>query len=167
MQKYRLGKSYRSSGPISALAFQLMRRIDPCFEEKYSYFNRDGKKPQLIITDNIAESIAGHIPGLSCYNTIGIITPSGDDASDIYKALQAHVDLQLVTDPLDGISKRIAVLPLILAKGLEFDEVIIPEANNQTYSSEYDRSLLYIACTRAMHRLTLIYTGELTQLISS
>jgi superfamily I DNA/RNA helicase len=52
-----------------------------------------------------------------------------------------------------------------MSKGLEFDEVIIPAVNNETYSSEYDRSLLYIACTRAMHRLSLTYTGELTRLI--
>jgi DNA helicase-2/ATP-dependent DNA helicase PcrA len=33
------------------------------------------------------------------------------------------------------------------SKGLEFDEVIIPYVNRDTYNTEYDRSLLYIACT--------------------
>jgi superfamily I DNA/RNA helicase len=47
---------------------------------------------------------------------------------------------------------------------LEFDEVLIPQADDRTYSSRYDRSLLYIACTRAMHRLTLTYTGRITPL---
>ena len=41
---------------------------------------------------------------------------------------------------------------------MEFDEVIIPDADHRTYHSEYDRNLLYIACTRAMHKLTLFYT---------
>ena len=47
-----------------------------------------------------------------------------------------------------------------MAKGLEFDEVIVPDADNRNYGSDYDRNLLYIACTRAMHKLTLFYTGS-------
>ena len=47
-----------------------------------------------------------------------------------------------------------------MAKGLEFDEVIVPDADNRNYNSDYDRNLLYIACTRAMHKLTLLYTGS-------
>ena len=47
-----------------------------------------------------------------------------------------------------------------MCKGLEFDEVLIPDVDCENYSSEYDRGLLYVACTRAMHKLTLLYTGE-------
>ncbi|WP_416386584.1 ATP-binding domain-containing protein [Aequitasia blattaphilus] len=53
-----------------------------------------------------------------------------------------------------------------MSKGLEFDEVIIPNGDRATYSSEYDRGLLYIACTRAMHRLMVLYVGELTELVT-
>lgn len=54
-----------------------------------------------------------------------------------------------------------------MAKGLEFDEVIIADADHESYRTEYDRSLLYIACTRAMHELTLLYSGKRTELVSS
>lgn len=47
-----------------------------------------------------------------------------------------------------------------MAKGLEFDEVIIPQANEKNYNSEMDRNMLYIAVTRSMHQLTLTYCGE-------
>jgi len=54
-----------------------------------------------------------------------------------------------------------------MSKGLEFDEVVIPSANSETYrDEEYDRKLLYIACTRAMHKLSLTHTGARTGLIS-
>lgn len=43
---------------------------------------------------------------------------------------------------------------------LEFDEVIVPGVSNMQYDADYDRNLLYIACTRAMHKLTLTYTGS-------
>lgn len=49
-----------------------------------------------------------------------------------------------------------------MSKGLEFDEVIIPSANSDSYKLESDRGLLYVACTRAMHRLTPTYTSELS-----
>ncbi|QJU14360.1 ATP-binding domain-containing protein [Blautia pseudococcoides] len=54
----------------------------------------------------------------------------------------------------------ISVTSVRMSKGLEFDEVILPHAGCETYASEYDRSLLYIACTRAMHKLTLLYTKD-------
>jgi len=50
---------------------------------------------------------------------------------------------------------------------LEFDEVIIPYVNSDKYNTEYDRNLLYTACTRAMHRLTLLYEGEASSIIGS
>lgn len=52
-----------------------------------------------------------------------------------------------------------------MAKGLEFDEVIVPNVSDEVYHAEYDRSLLYIACTRAMHKLSLFHSGTLTKLI--
>ena len=50
-----------------------------------------------------------------------------------------------------------------MAKGLEFDEVVVADADKNTYGAEFDRGLLYVACTRAMHRLTVIGVGELAE----
>jgi DNA helicase-2/ATP-dependent DNA helicase PcrA len=52
-----------------------------------------------------------------------------------------------------------------LAKGLEFDEVIVPFASANNYRTDVDKSMLYIACTRAMHRLVLFYTKEISPFI--
>ena len=52
-----------------------------------------------------------------------------------------------------------------LAKGLEFDCVILPGADKENYKSEIDRRMLYIGVTRALHKLTLLYTGELTDFV--
>jgi DNA helicase-2/ATP-dependent DNA helicase PcrA len=52
-----------------------------------------------------------------------------------------------------------------MAKGLEFDEVIVPHAGRNNYKTDMDRSMLYIAVTRAMHKLTLTCTGSLTRLV--
>ena len=64
-------------------------------------------------------------------------------------------------NPIKGeLPKGALVMPVYLAKGLEFDVVLVYGANRDNYSSELDRRLLYIACTRALHRLALYYTGE-------
>lgn len=52
-----------------------------------------------------------------------------------------------------------------MAKGLEFDEVLVPGANRDRYNKEHDRNVLYVAFTRAMHRLTVTYSGEPSQFL--
>ena len=52
-----------------------------------------------------------------------------------------------------------------MAKGLEFNAVIIYQTNQNNYNNNDDKKLLYIACTRALHKLSLFYTGEISQLI--
>jgi DNA helicase-2/ATP-dependent DNA helicase PcrA len=58
------------------------------------------------------------------------------------------------------------VLPAYLAKGLEFDAVLIHDAGADVYGRENERKLLYTACTRALHSLFIFYTGSLTPLLS-
>ncbi|MNT87371.1 Helicase IV [compost metagenome] len=51
------------------------------------------------------------------------------------------------------------MIPAYLAKGIEFDAVLIYDASSEAYSRESERKLFYTACTRAMHRL-LLYTDK-------
>ena len=48
------------------------------------------------------------------------------------------------------------VVPSHLAKGLEFDAVIVAAYDTPFYDTPIDRKLLYVALTRAMHELYLI-----------
>lgn len=54
-----------------------------------------------------------------------------------------------------------------LAKGLEFDQVLVPEVTDRNYCTSMDRNLLYVACTRAMHRLVLTHAGRLTPMLEA
>ena len=47
-----------------------------------------------------------------------------------------------------------------LAKGLDFDEAVLLDADGRQYATEADRNLLYVAVTRAMHALTVLYRDE-------
>lgn len=74
--------------------------------------------------------------------------------------------INLITRDSASFQNGISITSVRMSKGLEFDEVLIPQADSRTYASDFDRSLLYIACTRAMHRLTLTYSGRETRFIS-
>lgn len=53
-----------------------------------------------------------------------------------------------------------------LAKGLEFDQVVVPFCSATNYHTRVDRHMLYVACTRAMHQLTLTHTARLTPFLA-
>ncbi|MEW9095311.1 MAG: ATP-binding domain-containing protein [Clostridiaceae bacterium] len=58
------------------------------------------------------------------------------------------------------------VIPAYLAKGLEFDVVLIYNAGDENYNGEEERLLLYTACTRALHLLCVYYSGKVTPLLN-
>ena len=99
--------------------------------------------------------------------TLGIILKTNSAAKALYDVLSRKYQVHLISPESAAFKNGVSVTSVQMSKGLEFDQVIIPSANNENYSNEYDRSLLYIACTRAMHRLSLTYTGELTRLVSA
>lgn len=59
------------------------------------------------------------------------------------------------------------VMPSYMAKGLEFDVVLVYNVSKENYKSDYDKRLIYVACTRALHQLVLYYTEEKSEIILS
>lgn len=83
----------------------------------------------------------------------------------MHARLRSRTELRMFGD--SGISelKGNLILPSYMAKGLEFDAVIICDADARNYCDEDDKKILYVECTRALHRLSLFCEGELTPLI--
>jgi DNA helicase IV len=61
----------------------------------------------------------------------------------------------------DSNSQPLTVVPVTLAKGLEFDQVIVVEPSRIAASEARGLQRLYVALTRAVSRLTVIHTGPL------
>ena len=91
---------------------------------------------------------------------MGIVVKTGADAKRFYELLSREHQVHLLSQDSTRFTNGVSITSIRMAKGLEFDEVIVPDADNRNYASDYDRNLLYIACTRAMHKLTLFYTGS-------
>ncbi len=98
--------------------------------------------------------------------SMGIIAKTGEEAKRLYALLSADYAVHLLSPDSTRFKNGITVTSVQMAKGLEFDEVLLPDVDGRNYRTEYDRRLLYIACTRAMHRLTLLWTGERSPLLA-
>lgn len=91
--------------------------------------------------------------------SLGIICKTQRQANSLNSKLGSR-DISLLTADSTSFKEGIVITTVQLAKGLEFDEVIVPFASTENYQTDIDRSMLYIACTRAMHQLTLTFTSK-------
>ncbi|RZK29426.1 MAG: helicase, partial [Hymenobacter sp.] len=99
-------------------------------------------------------------------HSLGIICKTLPQAAALHQALQAD-GVQLLTAESTAFKEGVLLTTAYLAKGLEFDEVIVPFVDAATYNTVVDKGLLYVACTRAMHQLTLTYSQTLTSFLLS
>jgi len=153
LEKVKLFKSYRSTGPINALAFQLIKTVSADEEQGMSYFKRSGKKPEVVISKRVSGNLRIYVEKLDKYNFIAIIVSNYADAAAAYNILKDRGDVQLIYSGKDEIRSRIVVIPLLLAKGLEFDAVIALNCLQNSGDYVIDRRRAYLAATRALHEL--------------
>ncbi|MGO0881653.1 HelD family protein [Clostridioides difficile] len=159
-----LNKSYRSTLEIINFAKKIQNTTS------LEAIERHGEEPVLIKCSNEQDEIDKIKIEIEQFEesnnaNLGIILKTNSEAKAIYDVIKKDYDVNLISPESSSFVKGVSITSIKMSKGLEFDEVVIPSVNNKTYYNDYDRSLLYIACTRAMHRLKLTYTGNLTQLI--
>jgi DNA helicase-2/ATP-dependent DNA helicase PcrA len=97
--------------------------------------------------------------------SVGIITrtPARARALAPLLARAGLSDAQLALAPDFAYRGGVIVLPVALAKGLEFDAAVVVDADGATYGpSAFDARLLYVALTRALHALRVIWAGSLS-----
>ena len=87
-------------------------------------------------------------------------------AQEITERLKSYTDnLYFLSHQSTAFAKGIIITSSHMAKGLEFDEVIIPQTNASNYNTLIDKSMFYVAATRAMHRLTITYWDKPSRFI--
>lgn len=160
-----LNKSYRSTYEIITFAksFQQADRLEP--------MERHGEAPVVISCadqkdqlEKIGEKLDAFLLGGGV--SLGIILKTNSAAKKMHELLLQEYDVQLISPDSTRFVNGISVTSIQMSKGLEFDEVLVPDVSRDIYHTEYDKSLLYIACTRAMHRLALLYAGKGSPLLS-
>lgn len=147
-----LTKTYRSTGKI----------ID--YTNKILGLNhvtaiRNEKASDIIFRNNITKNdFLTDINNLKTTSkSIAIITKNDSEAEEVYNMLKDDLDIMLI-DGFGHIKRDLVVVPSYVAKGLEFDSVIIYTDKDNKYQ-EKDKYLFYVACTRAQHNL-IIYNNS-------
>ncbi|MBC2148252.1 UvrD-helicase domain-containing protein [Listeria booriae] len=161
-EKIELHKSYRSTRQIVDFTRHLLvadLEIEP--------FERDGEKPSFVLCmdeQERDEKLRHTLSGLvgKKYGTIAVICKTAAESAAMYEQLSPAFDVQLATEHSYSYDSGIIVLPAYLAKGIEFDAVIIPDASAHNYEKSFEQNLFYTACTRAMHELVLFAVGDKT-----
>lgn len=160
----KLNRSYRSTIEITAFAQRIVPNPDIIPMERHgeepvvSGFNsKEGEIEaikQMIIDFRGSEN-----------RSLGIICKTQQQAEKAYNALKSE-GVHLLTDESTSFKEGVNISSAHLAKGLEFDEVIVPFATAENYKTDVDKSMLYIACTRTMHKLRITYVGAGTTFLS-
>ena len=151
-----LNKTYRSTKEIALYANKLVGLDD------IEFVNRSGGEPVVIKTANQAQAIKDYIDKeCSEHEHIAIICKCKKEAKAVFNSLKKLMDCRILTEPED-YQERILVTTCATAKGIEFDAVIIPNADTENYKNTIDKNIVYVSATRALHKLCFITEKEPT-----
>lgn len=162
----KLCKSYRSTFEITHFAQKI--QTNPELEPVV----RRGDKPEILSFADAEEELCGIETLISTfrksgYTSLGIICKTEAQAKETAGKLnnRCKENIGFLSHQSSAFVKGTVVTSAHIAKGLEFDEVIVTQADYRNYHSAIDKSMLYVAATRAMHKLTITYSGERSKLI--
>lgn len=160
IERVVLTKSYRSTKPIT----DFTTFFAPS-NEGISAFDRQGPLPtviQLPAQSNYKNALWEIIEGKKKegHETIAVICKSMRECEKYKELLEDDEEINLIRSNTKTYQKGVVFVPVYLAKGIEFDAVIVPDASEHNYNTENERYLLYTACTRAMHDLTLVFMDK-------
>lgn len=161
----QLTKSYRSTKQITDFTKHIL--LDG---EAIEAFDRNGELPQVITATDFDGTVDALVSALDKYedehDQVAIIGKTLEDSEKLYRALeQRNIKTTLIRTENQRLVKGTIIVPSFLAKGLEFDAIIVWNANDQQYHGDDERQLLYTICSRAMHALTLTAVGQVTSLL--
>ena len=163
-----LDKSFRCTSEILNFSLQFIEH-----RPEIKSFNRSGDSPKVAAATHRAllGAIAQEVN--SCremgFQTICLICKTEKNANRLFGDLKSRIDLQLIRDrdiDIEGL-QGVFIMPVYMSKGLEFDAVILFDVNDESYCDEDDKKLLYVECTRALHRLCLLCGGSVSPLITA
>ncbi|WP_127849748.1 RNA polymerase recycling motor HelD [Lacticaseibacillus hulanensis] len=154
-----LNRAYRSSAPITRFAASLIPDGDQIIP-----FARDGQLPTLFTVPraDYTQTLVKVARDLAQTNkTVAILTRTARQAEGVTSQLQKHhVKARLLTAADHDLGHGILVLPVYLAKGLEFDAVIAADVSAAAFGQDNSGDILYTLATRALHTLVLIARDE-------
>jgi len=157
-----LTKGYRSTTDIVNFTRSILRG-----SQDIESIQRNGEKPQLykvLDEKTMIESVIDDVESLikDGMESIGIICKTAKQSTELHNAIKKRLPSSLLTSDDVNFSRGVVVLPVYLAKGLEFDAAVVYGADSENYGLERDRKLFYTACTRALHKLHMFSSDNIS-----
>lgn len=167
-----LEQSYRTTVEIMNAANSVITKIKDENIIPGKPVIRHGDKVEIIKKDSLqdtAKDISAKISNLKeeGFKSIAVICKTIDECMKMNSLLKKyHKDIQLLTGKEKEYKAGIVIVPSYFSKGLEFDAVMIANADSDKYTeNELDIKLLYVSMTRPLHRLYIYYQNNLTGLL--
>lgn len=165
-----LQKTYRTTKEIMDVANNVISKL-PEYEKEYivlgepvidrkNSINTKKVENQDELIQNINDRINTYIK--QGYKSIAIIGKDMAECENLEKKLRAiRKDIKLIRGKDSEYNSGISIVPSYLAKGLEFDCVLLSNVSKEKYgNSSLDIKLLYVSITRAMSKLDVFYEGK-------
>ncbi|BAP84931.1 DNA helicase [Paucilactobacillus hokkaidonensis JCM 18461] len=161
-----LNRSYRSTTEITNFAKSLLPDGDQILP-----FNRHGDLPRIILRYSQADATNALLDEVKAqaeaFETVAILTKNAVQAHAVYQQLRQFGNVNLLKDTDRVLPSGILIMPIYLAKGLEFDAVIAYDVSETNYSDPRATGILYTIASRAMHQLTLLSIGAACPIIAA
>jgi DNA helicase-2/ATP-dependent DNA helicase PcrA len=168
-QFYELITSYRNTIEIMEFAEHVASRYASDTRKGAKPVLRHGKKPETIHSNNVVNDIIGRISDMqkAGHKSIAIVEKLPSDCAKLHKSLQKSIpDIHLLHDSDTRYEAGVMVVPAHLCKGLEFDCVIVTNADENNFpDDELHANLLYVVLTRPLHELVLFHENALSPLL--
>ena len=160
-----LDKSFRCTNEILNFSLKFIEQ-----SSQIKSFNRNGDSPKVYIADNSEIFIDEIVKEIKLcqekgFQSICLICKTEKNSTYLFNKIKHKLDIQLIKNGSASDLQGVFILPVYMSKGLEFDAVLICDADSPNYHDEDDKNLLYVACTRALHKLSLFCENEVSPLI--
>lgn len=142
-----LNKTYRSTSKIIEYTNNILGL------EHVSAIRNNNARDVIIRNSEQYNDILNDLNNLTNISkSVAIITKDNTECDKIYDYLKDKIDIVKIDNGSDKFSRKLVIVPSYIAKGLEFDSVIIYTGRDNKYTKD-EKYLFYVACTRSQHNL--------------
>lgn len=171
--RHDLVQSYRNTEQIMSFANRIAAHFPVAGQRLAKPVLRKGEAVEVVAQSTEAQWLAYVIDKVQAwkqegFNTIALVARTFKEAKTNYDKLKKHLDISLITQEHTSYHGGVMLIPASLVKGLEFDCVMVLNVEDVYYPYDaFMARLLYVICTRPLHRLALLHMGTCSKLIDA